>query len=92
MPLEKTITAAIVKAARSRGWWVLKIAGGAMQRPGLPDLLCIRNGVTVFLEVKTQTGKVSQLQQSVMTEIERDAKCKCEVVRSIDEAIAALGC
>jgi len=91
-PREKSIVASIVKAARERGWWVLKIAGGPYQRPGLPDLLCIRAGVVRFLEVKTPTGRVSPHQQAVMTEIERYAGARCDVVRSRDEALRALEC
>jgi hypothetical protein len=89
-PLEKSITNSIMVAARARGWWVMKIGAGPWQRPGLPDLLLIKDGVARFLEVKTATGKVSSTQQSTMLEIERYAGARCDVVRSRDEALAAL--
>lgn len=89
-PREKSITNAIIKAARERGWWAFKIAGGPYQTPGMPDLLLIKDGIARFMEVKTPTGKVSPHQQAKMTEIERHAGARCDVVRSRDEALAAL--
>ena len=87
---EKTITNSIMAAARERGWWVLKLGAGPWQRPGLPDLLLIKGGQARFMEVKTSTGRVSPRQASCMTEIERYAHARCDVVRSRDEALAAL--
>ena len=89
-PSEKSITNSIMKAARERGWWVLKIAAGPWQRPGLPDLLLIKDGVARFLEVKTTRGTVTPHQQATMLEIERYAGARCDVVRSRDEALAAI--
>jgi hypothetical protein len=87
---EKTITNSIMKAARERGWWCLKLAAGPWQTPGLPDLLLIKDGVARFIEVKASTGRVTPHQQAKMTEIERYAGARCDVVRSRDEALAAL--
>lgn len=89
-PRESAITKSIIAAARERGWWVLKIGAGPWQRPGLPDLLLIKGGVARFMEVKTKVGKVTAHQQAVMTEIERFAGARCDVVRSRDEALAAI--
>ena len=60
MALESTITKSIQVSAKARGWWVMKVAGGGFQRPGIPDLLCVKHGRAVFLEVK-QPGKKRQL-------------------------------
>jgi Holliday junction resolvase len=89
-PREKTITNSIMKAARERGWWVLKLAAGPWQTPGLPDLLLIKDGVARFLEVKAAAGRVTPHQQAKMLEIERYAGARCDVVRSRDEALAAI--
>ena len=88
--LEKSITNSVIKAAREKGWWVFKIAGGPYQTPGMPDLLLIKQGIARFLEVKTQSGRVTPHQQAKMAEIERYAGARCDVVRSRDEAVAAL--
>lgn len=88
-PLEKTVVTSIRKALTERGWWVMKIHGGPYQRPGIPDLLCCKNGRAVWLEVKTKTGRVSPAQEEVMREITAIGGCRCAVVRSVADAIAA---
>lgn len=86
MPLETSITKSIVQSARSHGWWTFKIAGGAFQRAGVPDLLCVKNGRAVFLEVKQPGKKPTPLQQQVMREIREQGGAVAEVVTSRDEA------
>jgi hypothetical protein len=86
MPLETAITKSIVKSAKSHGWWTFKIAGGAFQRAGIPDLLCVKAGRAVFLEVKQPGKKPTPLQQHVMQEIREQAGAVAEVVTSKEEA------
>lgn len=86
MPLETSITKSIVKSAKSRGWWTFKVAGGAFQRAGIPDLLCIKNGRAVFLEVKQPGKRPTELQKVVMAEIRDVAGAVAEVVTSREEA------
>ena len=90
MPLESTITTSIKKAASAAGWWVMKIHGGPQQLAGVPDLLCIREGVTVWLEVKRPGCKPTPLQLVRMAEIERVGGVRCFVVTTRDEALCAL--
>lgn len=64
-----------VKAIRdyigALGGWTTKLAGGAFQRPGLPDLAGhLRNGLALYVEVKTGVGVLSELQVAVSREIE----------------------
>lgn len=86
MPLESSITKSIQKRAKELGWWQMKIAGGAFQRAGVPDLLLIKSGRAVFLEVKQAGKKPTPLQVAVMDEIRRIAGAVAEVVTSRDEA------
>jgi hypothetical protein len=86
MPLETSITKSIVKMARENGWWTFKVAGGAFQRAGIPDLLCLKHGRAVFLEVKQPGKKASPLQQHVMQEIRDQGGAVAEVVTSRQEA------
>lgn len=86
MPLESTITKSIQRLAKDRGWWAMKVAGGAFQRPGIPDLLCIRGGRAVFLEVKQPGKKPTPLQSHVMQEIREVGGAVAEVVTSREEA------
>ena len=45
-----------------KGWFV-KIWGGGMQKEGIPDILLCVNGVFVSLELKSKTGRPSELQK-----------------------------
>lgn len=86
MPLESSITKSIQKRAKERGWWVMKVAGGAFQRAGVPDLLLIKSGRAVFLEVKQPGKKPTPLQTQVMDEIRRVGGAVTACVTSRSEA------
>lgn len=86
MPLESSITRSIVTLAKSLGWWTFKIAGGPMQTSGIPDLLCLKNGRAVFLEVKQPGKKPTRLQEHRMLEIRKVGGAVAEVVTSKEEA------
>ena len=88
--LETSITKSIQKRAKSRGWWVMKIAGGPFQRAGVPDLLLIKSGKAVFLEVKQPGKKPTPLQVQVMREIEGVGGAVTAVVTSVKEAESIL--
>lgn len=90
MPLESTITKSIQKYATANGWWVLKIAGGGFQRPGIPDLLCVKGGKAIFLEVKRPGGRPTPLQLHVIDEIRTVGGAVAEVVYSKAEAVEVL--
>jgi len=60
MILEKDIQAKIKKQLERSGWLVIKLIQTSLN--GIPDLLCIRDGESVFIEVKRPGGKVSPLQ------------------------------
>lgn len=94
MPLESTIVAKVKQAANAAGWWVTKLHGGPMQKAGLPDLLCLKDGRACFLEVK-QPGKgkasdATPLQRQRMAEIRDKAGVPSFVVRSAEDAGNAL--
>lgn len=86
MPLESSITKSIVTLAKSLGWWTFKIAGGPMQTSGIPDLLCVKGGRAVFLEVKQPGKKPSPLQAHRIKEIREIGGATAEVVTSKQEA------
>jgi hypothetical protein len=94
MPLESTIVAGIVRMAERHGWLTTKLHGGPMQKSGLPDLLMLRDGRAVFLEVKRPgLGKKSEptpLQRRRMDELHTKGGCKCFCVTSVAEAEFAL--
>jgi hypothetical protein len=84
--LETTITKSIVTLARSKGWWTFKIAGGPMQMAGVPDLLTVKHGRAVFLEVKRPGQKPRPLQVQRIKEIREIGGAVAEVVTSKAEA------
>lgn len=60
---ETYIRRAITDALRRSGWAVFYIFQGLGSYKGISDLIAIRDGRTVFIEVKTQTGRQSDYQK-----------------------------
>jgi len=58
--LEKDIQREIAQAMTKSGWLVIKLIQTNWN--GIPDLMCIRKGVTIFLEVKRPGREVEPLQ------------------------------
>ncbi len=65
--LEQQIQSKIIKNLEKDGWYVVKLI--TTTKAGIPDLLCLKNGRTVFIEVKRPGGKVSELQRLRMAEL-----------------------
>jgi Holliday junction resolvase len=61
---ESQIQKKIMDRLRKNGWLVVKLIQTNMN--GIPDLMCIRNGVTMFLEVKAENGSLSPLQEHLI--------------------------
>ena len=90
MPLEKTVVAGAIAAAKALGWFACKIHGNAYQLAGLPDILCIKGGRVVWLEAKVPGNKPTPIQLRRMRELE-DAGCVCAVIYSAKDARDVLG-
>lgn len=86
MPSESSIVASIVRLAKTAGWWVMKVHGGPYQMSGVPDLLCIKGGRTLFLEVKQPGKHPTEIQRRRMDEIETVGGASCYVVTSREQA------
>ena len=86
VPLESSITRSIVLLAKSLGWWTFKIAGGPMQTAGIPDLLLVKHGKAVFLEVKRPGKSASPLQAARIDAIRAVGGAVAEVVTSKAQA------
>ena len=67
------------------GFWV-KIWAGPFQKAGLPDILGCVDGYFFAFEVKTKTGKATELQLHTLQLITNAGGC-ARVVRSPEEAI-----
>jgi Holliday junction resolvase len=66
----------------TEGWFVVKLINTS--KPGMPDLMAIKDGKVIFFEVKTNTGYLSKLQKYIIDCI-NDAGVKAYVVRTLEQ-------
>ena len=87
---ERDIVAAIMrllkKTPRCFCW---KEHGGMYGTAGIPDIIACVNGRFVAFEVKTETGRLTKLQEVTLGRI-RDAGGKAYIVRSAAEVAAIM--
>ena len=79
---ESTIQSKIAKRLRENVWLVTKLIQTSMN--GIPDLMAIRKGNVIFLEVKKPGEDASELQKYVIDNINK-AGCFSAVVRSVED-------
>jgi Holliday junction resolvase len=79
---ESQIQAKIAKRLREHGWFVTKLIQTSTN--GIPDILAIRNGKVIFLEVKSEKGQPSELQKYVIEQINKMG-IFAAVVRNIED-------
>ena len=66
--LESQLQASCIKYAKSKGWYVLKVIKCNIS--GFPDLTIFKDGVTIFVEFKSEIGKQSELQKYQQKQLE----------------------
>jgi Holliday junction resolvase len=66
--LEQQVQSKIIKKLTQEGWLVLKVI--KLSNNGYPDLLCHREGQTMYIEVKRPKGVLSELQKLRIKELE----------------------
>ena len=89
---ESDVQRGIVQALSYAGWLVMHIPNQSTRgrqrwaglMPGAPDLVAVKHGRVVFLEVKTERGKVSE-KQSEVHDLLRLHGMEVRVVRNIDD-------
>jgi Holliday junction resolvase len=59
--MESKIQAKIIKKLEAEGYFVIKLI--KTNKNGIPDLLAVKGNECKFVEVKTPTGKLSELQK-----------------------------
>ncbi len=87
---ESDIVRAILKYLKTvSDCFCWKEHGGMYGTAGIPDIICCYRGKFVAFEVKTEKGKTTALQDSIINKIQ---KCggKVAVVRSVDDVKAVL--
>ncbi len=58
---ESQLQSKIIERLKSHGWYVVKLIQTNVN--GIPDLMCIRKGNVIFLEVKREGGELTPLQE-----------------------------
>ena len=86
---ESVLTARIVRELEAAGALVFKLHGSQYQAAGLPDLLVHKGGMTVWMEVKTASGRLRRMQEARIAQIRRHG-VPVAVVRSPEEALEFL--
>jgi len=79
---ESQLQTQIKNRLTKHGWLVVKIISSSMN--GIPDLMCIRKGVVMFLEIKTDVGVVAPLQEYVIKVLNSN-QIHSRVVRSVED-------
>lgn len=82
MMKESTIQSKIAKRLRENGWLVTKLIQTSMN--GIPDLMAIRKGDVIFLEVKKPGEEPSELQKYVIDNLQK-AGCYSAVVTKVED-------
>ena len=74
---ETQIQAKIIDRYEKDGYMVVKLI--QTNKNGIPDLLLLKAGIASFVEVKTETGRLSELQKYRIKQLEEKG-FKVEVV------------
>ena len=80
--LESIIQSKIVAEAKKKGYIVLKVVKCNIN--GISDLILFKDNSTIFVEVKNEKGKQSEIQKYVQKQIEQQ-NFKYYLVRSLED-------
>ena len=77
---EQQIQKKIIDRYTANGWYVIKLI--KTNKNGIPDLLCLKSGEPpLFIEVKTEIGRLSKLQEYRIDELKK-AGFDTEILRN----------
>jgi len=81
--LEQKIQTKIIKKLEQNGWYVVKLI--KTSKNGLMDLMALKNGKTMFIEVKQPNGILSEIQKFRIKELTSlGFECKVWIDYQID--------
>ncbi len=88
---EAVIRRAVRQFLEVGGWWVVPIVQSALSYKGIPDLVAMRDSTTVWIEVKTATGRLSEAQEAFA------ASCAAQgvphiVARGVEDVTCLVDC
>jgi hypothetical protein len=84
---ESVIEKKSISAAKQQGWWAIKLVPSFIK--GLPDRMYIGHGKVVFIEYKTEIGKLSSFQVFIHNKFKKHG-IKVYTCRSVDETLEVL--
>lgn len=67
---ESEIQGAVRKLLEMDGWYVIRHQQGMGCHKGLSDLSAIKNGITIYVEIKTPRGVQSDYQKDFQADVE----------------------
>ena len=86
---ETAIRKAVTEALRFAGWDVTYHLQGVGCRRGFPDLTAMKDGKTIYIEVKTATGRQSDYQKDFQKVCEAHG-CRYIIARSVNDVAELL--
>ena len=66
---EREFQSEVIKLAKQGNWLVYHTKNSKGSQPGFPDLVLVRDGRLIFMELKTERGRVSADQKKWLTEL-----------------------
>lgn len=78
----------VKRELKANGWYVFHVQQGPLSHKGISDLIAVRDGKTVFIELKARNGRQSSDQVEFETEISSHGG-KYMVVRDVQDLIDA---
>jgi Holliday junction resolvase-like predicted endonuclease len=69
-----------------KGWFIFPVTQGLGSYKGISDLIAIKNGMVIFIEVKTPRGRQSDYQKQFEIDVTKKGGMYA-VIRSLDEII-----
>lgn len=88
---ESKIKSAVKQFLKLGGWFVFPIVQSALSYKGIADLCAIRDGRTVWIEIKTATGTQSDWQIAFQSDVEAHG-AEYVVARSTEDVEHLVDC
>jgi hypothetical protein len=83
---ETPIRKAVKQYLSLKGWFVFTVLQGLGAHPGISDLIGVKDGHVVFIEIKTETGRQSEKQVSFEENVKSHGG-NYIVLRSLEQCI-----
>ena len=79
---EQKLQSRIIDDLEKKGWIVVKTI--TLSKNGYPDIFAFRSGTTIFIEVKSEQGKATELQKYRIEQL-KQAGFNAEIINSFEQ-------